>query len=280
MDSYALHSSTTSSSTPLPTYETMSLPAVQIINDRGDFSASLGVLPPWWRPLVKKYIPWYRKGAGAVKNLAGIAVLAIAKRLSMDKEMGLSGESGRVDLLSKLREGKDEEGKPMGREELTAEALTQLIAGSDTTSNSSCAITYHLAHNPQVQRKLQAELDANLATEDLLVSTNDQVKHLPYLEAVINEGLRIHSTSAMGLARLVPANGMTIEGREYKEGTVLSVPSFTIHRDKEVWGDNAETFRPERWFERDKDAIAKTFNPYSYGPRWVLFGYSKPYADA
>jgi len=55
----------------------MSLPAVQIINDRGDFSASLGVLPPWWRPLVKKYIPWYRNGAGAVKNLAGIAVVVL-----------------------------------------------------------------------------------------------------------------------------------------------------------------------------------------------------------
>jgi benzoate 4-monooxygenase len=269
MDSYALHASTTSTSTALPiqTYQTMSLPAVQIINDRGDFSASLGVLPPWWRPLVKKYIPWYRNGAGAANNLAGIAVVAIAKRLSMDKEMGLSGEGGRVDLLSKLREGKDDEGKPMGREELTAEALTQLIAGSDTTSNSSCAITYYLAHNPEVQQKLQAELDANLGTEDLLVSTNDQVKHLPYLEAVINEALRIHSTSAIGLPRIVPAGGMTIEGTEYKEGAVLSVPSFTIHRDTEVWGDDVETFRPERWFERDKEAIAKTFNPYSYGPR-------------
>src|SRR5262249_28109669 len=140
------------------------------------------VLPPWWRPLVKRYIPWYRNGAGAVRNLAGIAVVAIAKRLSMDRELGLSGERGRVDLLSKLREGKDEDGRPMGREELTAEALTQLIAGSDTTSNSSCAITYHLAHNPDVQHKLQAELDAHLACEDILVSTHDQIKHLPYLE--------------------------------------------------------------------------------------------------
>ena len=40
----------------------------------------------------------------------------------------------RTDLLGKLQEGKDDEGNPMGREELTAEALTQLIAGSDTTS--------------------------------------------------------------------------------------------------------------------------------------------------
>lgn len=101
------------------------LPAVQILNDRGEYSASLGVLPPAWRPFAKK-IPWFARGNKAVKNLAGLAVAAVAKRFAFPID--------RVDLLSKLQEGKDEEGRPMGREELTAEALTQLIAGSDTTS--------------------------------------------------------------------------------------------------------------------------------------------------
>lgn len=101
------------------------LPAVQILNDRGEYSASMGVLPPWCRPLVKR-IPWYANGNKAVKNLAGLAVAAISKRLA--------NPTDRTDLLSKLQEGKDDEGSPMGREELTAEALTQLIAGSDTTS--------------------------------------------------------------------------------------------------------------------------------------------------
>lgn len=86
----------------------------------------MGVLPPWLRPYVKRYIPWYSKGDKAVKNLAGLAIAAISKRLNQP--------TYRVDLLSKLQEGKDDEGRPMGREELTAEALTQLIAGSDTTS--------------------------------------------------------------------------------------------------------------------------------------------------
>ena len=101
-------------------------PAVKILNDRGDYSASMGVLPPWMRPLLKKFHPWYRSGNAAVANLAGIAIAAIAQRLSTPTD--------RVDLLSKLQQGKDDEGKPMGRPELTAEALTQLIAGSDTTS--------------------------------------------------------------------------------------------------------------------------------------------------
>ncbi|KAL4079574.1 cytochrome P450 [Scleroderma citrinum] len=238
--------------------EVVHIPAVQILNRRGEFSASMGVLPPHWRPYVR-LLPWYGKGSAAVKNLAGLAVAAVAKRLTTPTD--------RVDLLSKLQEGRDDEGNPMGREELTAEALTQLIAGSDTTSNSSCAISYYIARHPYVQEKLQNELDEVLTSEDDVVATYEQVKRLPYLEAVINEGLRMHSTSAIGLPRVAPEGGLTINGIHFPQGAILSVPTLTIHRDKKVWGDDADEFRPERWFERDPAALSKAFNPFSYGPR-------------
>lgn len=110
------------------------IPAIQILNSRGDFSASMGVLPPWIRPLVKK-VPWYARGSVAVKNLAGIAVAAVGKRLALDAKLQEVGEmSARNDLLRRLQEARDDQGKSMGQAELTAEALTQLIAGSDTTS--------------------------------------------------------------------------------------------------------------------------------------------------
>ncbi|KAI9062240.1 cytochrome P450 monooxygenase pc-bph [Trametes sanguinea] len=240
-------------------YEVEHFPAVQVLNDRGEYSASMGVLPPHWRPLVKR-IPWYSKGNQAVQRLAGIAIAAVAKRLA-------SGVTDRRDLLAKLQEGRDDNGNPMGRAELTAEALTQLIAGSDTTSNSSCAITYYLAKHQRVQEKLQKELDEALAGNDDPVASFEDVKRLPYLEAVINEALRIHSTSGIGLPRLVPAGGLEVCGKWFPEGTVLSVPTYTIHRDKSVWGEDPDEFRPERWFEQDKVAIQKTFNPFSFGPR-------------
>jgi benzoate 4-monooxygenase len=152
----------------------------------------------------------------------------------------------------------------------TSKYAREMLCSNNTLilfHSSSCAITYHLAASPSVQHKLQAELDTFLGSEDLAVSTYDQVKHLQYLDAVINEGLRIHSTSALGLPRVVPAGGMEVGGRVYREGAVLSVPSYTIHRDVGVWGEDVETFRPERWSERDSAMIGKTFNPFSYGPR-------------
>jgi len=238
--------------------EVHGIPAVEILNGRGEFSMSMGVLPPHWRSIVK-HLPGYRFGGECVRNLAGIAIVAVAKRLT--------NPTDRVDLLNKLQNSRDADGNLMGREELTAEAQTLLIAGSDTTSNSTCAIIYYLASNPHVQEKLQKDLDEQLGTEDELVATVDQIKRLTYLDACINEALRIHSTSALGLPRVVPRGGLTVLGQHFVEGTVLSVPSFTIHRDVNVWGEDVEAYRPERWFERDQNTIQKTFNPFSVGPR-------------
>ncbi|ELU45646.1 cytochrome P450 monooxygenase [Rhizoctonia solani AG-1 IA] len=269
------------------------VPAIKILNDRGDYAASLGVMPPWWRPWAKR-VPWYARGNQAVQCLAGLAVAAVTKRLEEglpdeeddedeEGEQGeVKGKKKRTDLLEKLLQGKDESGAPMGREELTAEALTQLIAGSDTTSkdrcSSSCAITYYLAANPEKQRKLQAELDEHLSPRTMTTPATsfENVKSLPYLNACINEGLRLHATSSMGLPRVIPP-GTVLEvcGEKFGPGSVLSVPSFTIHRDQAVWGEDVEAFRPERWIEAGTDVqagvgtgpMAKAFNPFSYGPR-------------
>lgn len=62
---------------------------------------------------------------------------------------------------------------------------------------------------------------------------------------------------------------MMILGKYFPPSTVVSVPSYTIHRDPTVWGDDVEEYRPERWFECDSTAILKTFNPFSVGPRYV-----------
>ena len=105
--------------------ELIGVPAAQILAGRGEYSMCMGVLPPYCRPFVSQ-LPGYRFGKECVKDLAGISIMAVAKRLA--------NPSNRADLLNKLQSGRDAEGKPMGREELTAEAQTFLIAGSDTTS--------------------------------------------------------------------------------------------------------------------------------------------------
>jgi len=235
-------------------------PAVEVLNRRGEVSGTLGCLPG-----LKPYAKWlpdpfFSKGIAAVQNLAGIAVARVSQRLDGKQD------AQRVDLLARLMEGKDETGAKLGRAELTAEALTQLIAGSDTTSNTSCAILYWTVKTPGVLEKLQKELDDRIPA-GVDIPTHDMVKDLPYLQNVINESLRIHSTSSLGLPRLIPPGpGIDILGHHFPGNTVLSVPAYTIHHSKEIWGDNASEFVPDRWdklTERQKNA----FIPFSHGPR-------------
>lgn len=236
--------------------------AIEILNRRGEVSATLGCLPQ-----LKPYAsylpdPFFSQGVEAVQNLAGIAIARVKGRLENPPE------AERLDLLARLMEGRDEKGEPLGREELTAEALTQLIAGSDTTSNSSCALLYHVARTPGCLAKLQAELDSAIPAE-VEVPTYEMVRDLPYLNDVVNETLRFHSTSGIGLPRQIPEDspqGVHLLGYYFPPGTVLSVPSYTMHHSKEIWGPDADDFRPERWQNvttRQKNA----FIPFSYGPR-------------
>jgi benzoate 4-monooxygenase len=238
-------------------------PAVEVLNRRGEVSAAIGCLPQI-KPYAK-YLPdpFFSQGVAAVQNLAGIAVARVSQRLEGKQDVD------RVDLLARLMEGKDERGEKLGRAELTAEALTQLIAGSDTTSNTSCAILYWVVKTPGVLSKLQAELDKAIpAGAGIDVPTFDMVKELPYMQSVINETLRIHSTSSLGLPRLVPPGGpgATILGHHFPAGTVLSVPAYTIHHSPDIWGPDADAFVPDRW-SRLTDRQKTGFIPFSYGPR-------------
>lgn len=120
-----------------------------------------------------KYLPdpFFSKGMKSIQKLTGIAVARVKERLANAESIE------RVDLLARLMEGKGENGEALGREELTAEALTQLIAGSDTTSNTSCALLFHTLKHPNVVKKLQAELDERLLEAG--VPTYELIKDLP-----------------------------------------------------------------------------------------------------
>ncbi|KAK4702902.1 benzoate 4-monooxygenase, partial [Phenoliferia sp. Uapishka_3] len=222
--------------------EIIHAPAVKILNERGEFSATQGSLPPWVRPYTKYIDPWFARGQSSVTNLAGIARNKVNARLQ-------AGPGDRKDILTHLQAARDENGLPLPKPELTAEALTQLIAGSDTTSNSSCAIIFFIIRNERVHKKLRAELDEAFAGRGIEgVLEYEETKGLPYLLACINEALRRHSTSGMGLPRIMTKE-TEVCGEVFPPGTILSVPSYTIHHLESVWGKDALEYRPERWLE-------------------------------
>ncbi|VDB94145.1 unnamed protein product [Peniophora sp. CBMAI 1063] len=236
------------------------IPAVRVLHKRGAHTASVGVLRPFWRMVINRALPWYNQGYQASQDLTRMAIAAVARRIA-------APAPDRVDILSKLQEGVDDNGRPISSEELTAEAQTLMLAGSDTTANTLAAVIYYLAGHPECMRKLQRELDDALATEAEPVPLYDSIKALPYLEAVVSETMRLHSALGQGLERVVPEDGLEVLGRTFAPGTVLSVPSYDVHLDTSVWGKDAAAFRPERWFEVESGVASKSFLPFSFGPR-------------
>ncbi|KAJ6455295.1 benzoate para-hydroxylase [Mycena vitilis] len=231
--------------------------AIHVVDNREHLASVLGTVPamrPW-----AKYNPdpFFIRGR---KSALGITLIA---RERVDKRIRTNAK--RDDLLNKLIEARMKESGELDERqvtELTAEAVTILIAGSHTAAASTAAILYLLRKNENVYRKLMNELTDSFGEGQ--IPTHEQLKKLPYLQAVITEGLRHHGTNAIGLPRLVPQGGIVLLGRPYPEGAELSVPSWSIGHDEEYWGD-PHTFRPERWLEHPE--LKKFDLTFGAGPR-------------
>ena len=76
-----------------------------------------------------------------------------------------------------------------------------------------------------------------------------------FRSAVIDEILRIHPSTGIIFERLVPSGGLTLHGIHIPENTIVGVNAWVTNRNKEVFGDDVECFRPERWIGIPPDKI-------------------------
>jgi cytochrome P450 len=113
--------------------------------------------------------------------------------------------------------------------------------------------------NPRVYRRLQTEIDNYLATSNLprsQIIPTKKAESLPYLQAVIKEGLRIWPPVTGILPKITPPEGDTINGIFVPGGTEIGYCAWGIHRNTAIFGSDAELFRPERWLEATGEKLA------------------------
>lgn len=145
--------------------------------------------------------------------------------------------------------------------------LTFLVAGHETTSGALSFALYYLSRDPELLAQAHAEVDAILGDDPDAEPTFEQVAKFRFLRRVLDEGLRLWPT-APAFTRS-PRETTTIGGSYVmrpEDWAIVVLPM--VHRDKTVWGEDAEEFNPDRFLpENSRGRMPQTYKPFGTGER-------------
>lgn len=196
---------------------------------------------------------------------------ALGRLRSRERDFDLIGKEKenpdeKKDLLQKYLDGSRKHAA-ISHDTLSLITTSTISAGFDSTTTTITTILYFLIKHPDVLSKLQQELHA--ASLSSPIPTWTEVNKLEYLHAVFREAMRCNPFVTIPLERIVPAGGATIAGKYIPEGTVVGCAAQVVHHNRELYGADADRFRPERWLaEPDKRvAMERAFLTFGSGKR-------------
>ncbi|KAK4508087.1 hypothetical protein PRZ48_001825 [Zasmidium cellare] len=221
--------------------------AIKLIDDIQWYDGIMGQISEWdyvfRRNPLCKYIPSFDIGNNLVTRMA---LDEMAKR----KRSGKPTE--RKDLLSQLFDAHAKAPEAFEEGDVFAVAHGAIMAGSDSTASTMQSFSYHVLRDPTIYANLKKELDEAAAAGKLSDMPQwSETQALPYFQACLKEGMRLRPAVGLNICRLVPLEGAEIGGQFFPGGTRIALNGWVLHRDKEIFGHDPETFRPERWLEGD-----------------------------
>jgi cytochrome P450 len=251
---------------------TMSLAAKTLFNveiserteDLGKaFAAALEQANTYWVWRSIPFLGWnlsftpYGRLYRAMSELDRFVYQVIAERRASDTDAG--------DILSMLLSARDEDGTALSDRQVRDEAMTILLAGHETTANVLTWAFYLLSRDATAREKLLGELSAVLRGR---APTIEDLAHLPYLEMVINETLRLYPPAWVLLRRA--SETVEIDGTRVSAGDVIWLSQWVMHRMPEYFPDPG-TFMPERFeLQHGMKHPPFAFFPFGGGQRLCL----------
>ncbi|OBR03029.1 Averantin oxidoreductase [Colletotrichum higginsianum IMI 349063] len=179
----------------------------------------------------------------------------------------LQNGSDRGDIWSLVERHAEQDN--ISREEMYSSSYEFLIAGSETTASLLSGLTYFLCKNEDKMNRVLGEVRA-LGVADLTIS---KLQGLKFLQACIEETMRLYPPVAGALGRVKQMGGTNICGKWVPEGTSVGIPHMAAYHSATNFTDPME-FAPERWLpeapDRFRNDNKEVFQPFLYGPRNCL----------
>ena len=144
--------------------------------------------------------------------------------------------------------------------ETESESLLQILAGSDSTATTIRMTLLYILTNPPVYVSLKKEIDTAISRGNISfpVTTNAEASALPHLQACIKEGLRLWQPLNGLQTKLSPLDQeMEISGVRIPPGTQVALSQHSMMRRRDIFGEDAGIFRPERWIAADDAEMLK-----------------------
>lgn len=179
----------------------------------------------------------------------------------------------RPDMLQLMMDVRGKAGKELNIEEMTAQAFVFFFAGFETTSTAISFLAYEIATNPDVQARLQQDIDKTLKKTNGQV-TYEQINQIQYLDAVIMEATRMYPSNSF-LERVcvkdyeLPPTLPDEKPFTMKKGMVVWIPVYSIQRDNKYY-DEPNKFRPERFMDNTDYENSPYHITFGLGPRMCI----------
>ncbi|KIW10813.1 hypothetical protein PV08_10112 [Exophiala spinifera] len=155
-------------------------------------------------------------------------------------------------------------------EKLVDNMMTFLAAGHETTASAFTWAVYSLSQNPDVQKRLRAEIHAHIPSVDAANITYDVIDNMPYLHAVCQETLRLWAPVPLTLRST--AVNTSILGQFVPKHTTIIIAPWVVNHNVTLWGDDADKFNPDRWMAAGQANAGGAVSNYAFltflhGPR-------------